>query len=723
MKESAPFSSISDRHPLRLPLRGAVVLVMLAALELGALALPVAMGQATPVLLITVDTLRADHVGCYGDHNVRTPAMDALAAQGIRFDDALTLVPITLPSHAVILSGTYPAWNGVRDFTSPPLRAGVGLLAEAFERHGYSTAAFVSAFVLDSSWGLNRGFETYDDKFDPHQYETRNPGNIQRRAGETVDHVLAWLKAHDAHGRGTKPFFVWLHLYDPHSPYDPPEPFHSQYAGHLYDGEIAYADSQLGRLFDYLRKDGSYDRTLIVLLSDHGESLGEHGESEHGFFIYRSTLRVPLIIKLPRISGHRSGARVVHAPVGTIDLAPTVLELAHIHDPLNRQFQGSSLAALALGKSDTSERSVYSETFYPRDSFGWSPLRSITTARYQHIAAPRPEFYDITRDPSEKDNVYQQHGADAAALHDQLLDIERRYTSRTEYPEATSSLSPETIEKLRSLGYVAYSAPAVTKNEEDLPDPKDRLQIFKSILRAEDLAAAGRMERSDALLISLLPAEPKLYLIPFMLGENAASEHRWPDAVRNLMACVKLNPTFEQAIMGLARANFAQGKLGEARAWLELAISQNPHNFLAYQALGQVAQAENREDEAQRDFEKAVAEKPDYAPAQQGLGIALVEGRRYSEALKPLERAATLGADDPVLFNYLGTAYLNTNQPQKAIQSYRKAVAMKGDYKVARLNLAFAYLKTGDRPDATREFQRLCAQDRAMCQQYEKFFQ
>ncbi len=638
--------------------------------------------QATSVLLITIDTLRADH--------------------------------------AAILSGTYPLWNGVRDFTSLPLRSNVGLLSEAFKRHGYTTAAFVSAFVLDSSWCLSRGFQTYDDQFDPHQFETRNPGSIQRRAEETVDHLLVWFKAYNTRALAAEPFFVWLHLYDPHSPYDPPEPFHTRYAGHLYDGEIAYADSQLGRLFDYLRKTGNYDKSLIVLLADHGESLGEHGEDEHGFFVYRSTLRVPFIVKLPQ---GEAGGKEVQAPVSTVDVGPTLLELAHIQDPLSGQFQGISLAAWLLGRIPATPPSIYAESFYSRDSFGWSPLRSIITARYQFILAPHLELYDNAADPPQRHNVYNQHGSDAAALRDQLQVFERRFTITTASSNPAPSVSPDTADKLRSLGYVAYSAPTTTGKETDLPDPKDRLQAFRSILRAEDLAAVGHFARADALLNSLRGVEPGLYLIPFMLGENATKEHRWPDAETNFRACLKLNPWFGQGIMGLARATFAEGKLDQARTWLELALSQNPHNFMAHHALGLVAQAERHGDEAQREFGRAVEEKPDYAPAQQGLGVTLVEVRRYSEAVPPLEKAASLGADDPVLFNYLGTAYLNTNQAQKAILSYRKALAMKGDYKVARLNLAFAFLKTGDRPNGLREFHSLCAQDHAMCRQYEKYFQ
>ena len=381
----------------------------------------------TSVLLITVDTLRADRLGCYGARRAETPAMDALAAEGVRFERAYAQVPITLPSHAAIFTGTYPMHNGVRDFTSSGIPAGVGMLAEAFQRQGYQTAAFVSAFVLDSTWGFGRGFETYDDHFDPRQFETQNPGNIQRRAGETIDRLLAWLRAYQSRPAGRRPFFVWLHLYDPHSDYNPPEPFHSRYAGRLYDGEVAYADSQLARLFQRLRAAGLYDRALIALLSDHGESLGEHGEDEHGFFVYNSTLHVPMIVKLPR---GEAPPRTVAAPVATIDLAPTLLELLRLRDPISRQFQGTSLASLVVGKGAPAARPVYSESYYPRDSFGWAPLRTLATRRLRYIEAPRAEIYDLTADAEETRNLYDQRRADAAALRAQLQDFERRYSAQ-----------------------------------------------------------------------------------------------------------------------------------------------------------------------------------------------------------------------------------------------------------------------------------------------------
>lgn len=678
--------------------------------------------QGTPVLLITIDTLRADHLQCYGYRRVKTPAIDALAAQGVRFASAFTQVPITFPSHTVILTGTYPMWNGARDFTSPPLSPRVGLLAEAFQRHGYRTAAFVSAFVLDSSWGLARGFQTYDDRFAPEQYQTRNPGNIERPGNVTVDHTLAWLKKGDFSRPGARPFFLWVHLYDPHSPYDPPEPYHRLYAGHEYDGEIAFTDSQLARLFGYLRRTGLYDRSLIVLLADHGESLGDHGEKEHGFFIYDSTLHIPLIVKPPK---GEASPHVVKAPVGEIDVAPTILDLAGLRDPLRRQFQGPSLASVIEGKGPAPSQPVYSETYYPRDSFGWSALRSITTPRYHYIQAPHPELYAWRTDSGEKHNLYGKERAVSASLRAELRGIEQRFTPAK--PLSASSgppLSSATLEKLKSLGYIAYSAPAATvSSSAPLPDPKDKLQAYNAILHAGDLTALGRYQESEQVLKSVEAANPKVYVIPFMEGENAAHAHQWKVAQEKFLACLKLNPTFDQAIVGLARAYLNDGQAEKARPWLELEVHQNPHNFLAFYALGLAAREQGNYQEALQQFQRSVREKPDFPLSQEQLGALLVEMKRYQEAVGPLSKATQLDPQNALIANLLGTSYANSNHFPQAVRAYRKALRIKPDYAAARLNLAFAYLKSGDRTKARQEFQTLCRQDDSLCQRYQSLFQ
>src|SRR6266850_2550435 len=297
-------------------------------------------GRRPDVLLITVDTLRADRVGSYGAKNIATPAMDSLARDGFLFERAIAQVPLTVPSHDAIMTGTYPFQNGVQDFTSAPLSPTFQTLAQALERNGYDTGAIVSAFVLDRSWGLARGFKFYYDAFPASTFQQRDIGLVDRRAGESVDQALQWLSK-----PRQKPSFLWLHLYDPHSPYDPPEPFRSQYRGRQYDGEVAYVDSQLGRLFRRLKQTSRYDNSLIVLLSDHGESLGEHGEKEHGFFLYRSTTHVPLIVKLPAGKRVSENDKRITRPVETIAVAPTIVELLAVEDPIQEQFQTGSLFA------------------------------------------------------------------------------------------------------------------------------------------------------------------------------------------------------------------------------------------------------------------------------------------------------------------------------------------------------------------------------------------
>src|SRR6202011_3292345 len=366
---------------------------LLAVLLSRSFAAAVSPWQAAPnVILITIDTVRADHLGCYGATNVKTPTLDGLARDGIVFERAISQVPLTWPSHAVILTGTYPFQNGVQDFTGQPLDERFRSLAQVFKQQGYATGAVISAFVLDRSWGLARGFDFYDDAFSAETFQTKDIGLVDRKAGESVTRALKWLNKKLVQ-TPRRPFFFWLHLYDPHSPYDPPEPFRTQYRGHLYDGEIAYADHELERLFTWLKQNRLYDRSLIAFLSDHGESLGEHGEQEHGFFVYNATVHVPLIVKPPAGSGIRPGR--ISRLVETVAVAPTLVRVARIQDAIEKQFQSQGL----FGAGAEAEDESYSETFYPFSSFGWNPLQALETSRYHYIDAPQPELYDLAADP------------------------------------------------------------------------------------------------------------------------------------------------------------------------------------------------------------------------------------------------------------------------------------------------------------------------------------
>ncbi len=656
------------------------------------------------VILITIDTVRADHLGCYGYKDVQTLTIDGLARDGVIFDRAISQVPLTWPSHAAILTGTYPYQNGVQDFTGQPLASQFRSIAQAFKLRGYATGAVVSAFVLDRSWGLSHGFDFYDDAFSAETFSQKDIGLVDRRAGESVTHALQWLQK-----TPRRPFFLWLHLYDPHNPYDPPEPYGSQYRSHLYDGEIAYADHELGRLIAWLKRAQLYDRTAIALLSDHGESLGEHGEAEHGFFIYNSTVHIPLIVKPPAGSGIRPVR--VNRPVETTSVAPTLLEIAGVKDAIQKQFASASLFA----KENIQQDAAYSETFYPFSSFGWSPLRSLETARYHYIDAPEPELYDLVADREEKNNVAREQAATVAVLKDKL---KQRSQSRTSFPGAgeSSGLNPEAQEKLRALGYVAYRAPvSVEALAAGLPDPKSKIGEFNSILQAADSFKSGDFMKGEAVLSKVREADPRMYIVPFMLGENALRRRDWNQAATELQKCLELNPNFDQAMAGLARALVNLDKPDEARQWLDKALKYNPQNYRAWYERGFI-ESKTDPPAAIADMEKAVAIQPNFASLRRDLGMLQFQQQNYPEAAQHLAKAAELGIKDAPLYNFLGISYSRTKELKKAQASYKQALQIDPNLAEAHLNLGFVYKQLNDPLNASKEYSEACRLEQKFCQ-------
>ena len=668
-----------------------------------AIAAPLPQHKLRPnVILITIDTLRADHVGCYGDKQVQTPTLDGLAHDGVLFERAISQVPLTWPSHAVILTGTYPFQNGVQDFTGQPLEPQFRSVAQAFKQEGYATGAVVSAFVLDRSWGLARGFDFYDDAFSARTFQQRDIGLVDRRADESVSHALSWLK-----GTSRRPFFLWLHLYDPHSPYDAPAPYGAEYREHPYDGEIAYADHELGRLIAWLKANQLYDRTAIAVLSDHGESLGEHGEKEHGFFIYDSTIHIPLIVKPPVGSGIQRGR--VDRPVETTDVAPTLLKLAGAKDPaIGKQLQSQGL--FAANKKDA----AYSETFYPFSSFGWSPLHALETDRYHYIAAPTPELYDLTSDPQEQNNIAQQQAATAAVLKGKL-DSLLKQNPLAQSPRTGSNLTPEAEEKLRALGYVAYRS-AITPDalKGNLPDPKLKLPEFNSILQAGDAFQAGNFDQGKQLLAKVAQSDPKLYTVPFMLGEASLRQKNWDEAAAQFRHCLELNPDFDEAMTGLAHALAADGKEAEAAQWIKKAAELNPRNYRAWFELASLA-TKSDPAVAAADYQKALAIQPNFSLGHRDLGLLYFHQKNYSEAAKELARAVELGVDEAQIYNFLGICYSQTGQSTKAFKSYQAALKLDPNLAEAHLNLGYAYQGMKKNAEAIREYQTACKLEEKFC--------
>jgi arylsulfatase A-like enzyme/Flp pilus assembly protein TadD len=654
------------------------------------------------VILITMDTLRADHLGCYGAKGVETPTLDSIAKDGVLFERAFSQVPLTWPSHAAILTGTYPFQNGVQDFTGHPLAPQFRTIAQAFKQAGYATGAVVSSFVLDRSWGLARGFDFYDDAFSATAFQQKDIGLVDRRADESVTKALAWLK------KTQRPFLLWLHLYDPHSPYDAPEPFGSQYRDRPYDGEIAYADHELGRLTAWLKSNRLYDRSVIVFLSDHGESLGEHGEREHGFFIYNSTIQVPLIIK--PAAGFRVEAKRVTTPAESIALAPTLLRMSGISDSIDKQFQAKGL----FESVPASSQAAYSETFYPFSSFGWNPLHSLETDRFHYIEAPEPELYDVIADPLEQNNLAAQQSATVEVLRAKLQD---RLKARTpETPQASDGhMNPEAAAKLRALGYVAYQSPVSPEAlAKGLPDPKAKLWEFNAILQAADAFRVNDFQTGESLLAKVRERDPQMYLIPFMLGEAAIRQQKWADAAADMKKSLELNANFDQAMTGLATALINQGNHSEAKKYLQDALKQNSQNFRAWYQMG-IADMRTNKELAFADFQKALAIQPNFAFARRELGMLHFERKDYVQAAGQLEKAVESGLNDANVFNYLGICYSRTGRLPQAVASYQKALKTDSNLAQAHLNLGFAYERMKRTAQARAEYQEACRLKAEFC--------
>jgi arylsulfatase A-like enzyme/Flp pilus assembly protein TadD len=630
----------------------------------------------------------------------------------VRFENAYAQAPITLPSHTVILTGTYPMFNGVRDFTSPGLPVNIPTLAEMMRRKGYRTAAFVSSYAVNSLWGLNRGFEVYDDDLGLESGRSNDIFMVERRGDRTVDRLLAWLSQ-----QGNVPFFVWLHLYDPHSPYHPPEPYLTKYASHPYDGEIAFDDAQVGRVLAQLKEMQRLSAMAVLLLSDHGESLGEHGEDEHGFFIYNATLHVPLILKLPENS---PGVRTIARPVGAVDVAPTIAQLCGIPAAETRSFQGRSLLPVVSSVPSGADAAVYAESYYPRDSFGWQELRGLLNSHYAYIDAPRPELYDLQHDPEERHNLAQSIASLAASWRERLKEVERRYTGRA--ASTSAALDPETVERLRSLGYVSFKSSPASENDAHRADPKDKIANLRRILHASDLRRSGKYAEAEEELAALEETDPALYVVPFERGENFLAWAKPQQALPEFGKALSQNPTFDQAMLGLGRAHFMLGQDKPAAESLELALHMNPRNFLARLALGKVYWQQNLPAKAEPELARVVKEHPELPEGHADYAIILAKMGKYREALPQFLRALAMEYRDPMVYNYLGISYGETGELEKAGEAYQQAVALDPNYAAAYLNLALLSRKQNHPEEARQYFQKTCHLSTTLCKRYEAQF-
>ena len=501
--------------------------------------------RGAPVVVICVDTLRADRLPAYGYRKVETPALDALARDSIVFDNALSHVPLTLPSHVSLFTGLLPFQHGVRDNLGFRLSTAHPTLAAILRKDGYTTGAAVSAVVLDHGSGVSQGFDYWEDGIEARDV-AQAMGQLQRPGEETARILETWI---DGRAEGQK-ILAFLHLYEPHTPYDPPEPFRARYRAAPYDGEVAASDAIVGRFVDYLKRKKLYDEALIVFLSDHGEGLGDHGEDEHGVLLYREELHVPLFVKLPK--ARRAGERVPR-PVQIADVLPTVLAAVGAEPPAG--LPGRTLLESDRGKS-AEPRRVYSETLYPRFHFGWSDLASLSDDRYQYIHAPRAELYDWRADPAEKNDLAAGLPPAFRSMRAELVGIDRPLQS----PGASD---PETVKKLASLGYIGAAAP--TADAKDLPDPKDRLGTIEQLKNANRLV--GEFRDGDAIvqLRELARENPSMLDVWESLARVLRRNGRTREALEALERADRLAPGTPQVILGLADLHREAGNFDRAR--------------------------------------------------------------------------------------------------------------------------------------------------------------
>ena len=586
------------------------------------------------VYLVTIDTLRADHVHCYGDERIQTPALDSLARDGIRFAQAFTPSPITNTAHTSILTGLLPSVHGVTDFAIP-LAKTYPTWAELLKQNGYQTAAFIGAVILDSralAPGLDRGFDYYDN-FPSDSGEGKHWGQVERRGDDVVHRAEAWMGAHPQ-----KPRFVWVHLYDPHDPYEPPPPYSQIYKDHLYDGEIAYADAALGKLLSYLEREKRYSNALIIVVGDHGEGLGEHGEQTHGIFLYDSTTHVPLLIKLPTsgestVPAMAQEGKVVAAQVETTDILPTVLDLLSIPPPpalAGRSLSGYFKAAKESG------RVVFAETDYPL-SFGWAPLRAVREGGFKFIEAPRPELYDLVKDPAEITNEYEPWNETVKHLRTELASSPMR---PPRVSSSTGTAGSATLSQLRALGYLGPGDKKTSTNVPEfssLPDPKDKIEEQNLLHSAMMSVDQGRSPDARLSLEKVLELDPDFPAALRQLGELEFNSGEYRKAADHLERARKAHPDDALAALYEGQALEKLGDLQGARKALDAAVTQSPGKLDARLLLAHIELKSGDRAAAEDQFEAVLLLNPANRDALLSLAEEHLENKRFADVVELLE--------------------------------------------------------------------------------------
>jgi choline-sulfatase len=651
------------------------------------------------VVLVTLDTTRADRLGCYGDSSAKTRHLDQLAAEGTRFETVTAPAPITLPSHSSILTGLYPFEHGVRNNGNFYLAPRYDTLATRLKARGYRTGAFVSSFILDRRYGLDRGFDVYDDRMEG-DFKQVVALQAERRGDRTALALDRWIDER-AKEPGA-PFFAWLHLYDPHEPYRPPRPFRDLFASDPYEGEIAFVDAIVASVLDRLRGAGLLDRTLVVLAGDHGESLGEHGESTHSMFVYEAALRVPLVFWRP---GLVPAGKVVQDPVRLVDVAPTILDL--VGAPGLPAPHARSLVPLLTGRQAAEPPPAYSETLLPKFYMNWAPLRAFREGRFKLIDAPRPELYDLAADPGESHNIYAEQPRKAAALREGLDRLAASGDAMS-----LQTLDREAMEKLAALGYIGAGAEP-RADATSLADPKDFIALFDRLRQANSAVRDRRFDEAIPILKSVLAGDPRNAFATLILGSAYMGRGSSAEAITQFRRYLELVPTSSYAHQWIAICHLRLGDRDLALREAEAALALDPRFTDARVLKAGVLATRGEHEAAIAVLREAVATDPEKPMIRLDLARILAEAGRRDEARTEYDAVLRLEPDSVPALTGLGALLAGTGDLAGAETALRRALGHDPEATLARFNLA-QVLERAKRPaDAEVEYRRLVEDETA----------
>jgi arylsulfatase A-like enzyme/Flp pilus assembly protein TadD len=655
------------------------------------------------LVLVTIDTLRADRVGVYGSTTVQTPHLDRIAREGAMAEHASVHAPLTRPSHVSLFTGLYPAEHGIRDNVSPPLAGGVPVLAEILQRQGFRTAAFVSSIVLSKQSGLGRGFGVYSDHFDVDADDARFLNTIQKRGDLTMGEATAWLAE-----PGNERRFAWIHLYDPHDPYEPPEPYASRYAGRPYDGEVAWSDELIGRLDEALAANGLRDDTLLIVTSDHGEGLEEHDEAVHGFFVYETTLRVPFLV---RGRGVAAGTRL-GVVARTVDVLPTALDLLGLSGQ-TPQVSGRSLSP-ALRGAAMDDEPTFAESLVPLVHYGWSDLRALRDGRWKYILAPRPELYDLEQDPGERENLIDKEPQRARAyrggIEQRLRDEQARLANAS---PATASVPPDLLEKLGALGYVSAAGGSVPRASG--ADPKDKIGEYQALntLMREGLVNLRERRFADSLarFEGLFARGIDSFEAHYYAARALMGLERWRDAAARYEAAISKLPAYTAAYVGLADAYLALGDARRVRDAVGRGLKVAPDDPRLIEREGDVARRMGEAGAAVAAYQRVAALSPRDALIRVKLGELLRDVGRSDESIRVLREAVQLDPAVASYWNSLGMVLGGHGDLAGAEQAFREASSRDAANAQYAYNLGLALARQNKRDEARAAFTRALAID------------